>query len=194
VSTSSVVNRPEPKRAKGVYLAFVLGNAALLLPAYFIWMRYQLLETTVGDWAVLAILACLAGVAAGVRGYHLAVRTGRSRRTTVETFAVVALVYAVGVGGAILLAANAWLDSSPARVLKMTVASHSSCSNRAGGAVYTLAGGPDVPTVDHTVGLRVAGCGQYSVGQHLALTIGGGALGRAWIVSLRPDTVTRSSP
>jgi len=123
VSTPFVVNRPEPKRAQGVYLAFVLGNAALLLPAYFIWMRYQLLEMTVGDWVVLAILGCLAGVAAGIHGYHFAVRTGRSRRTTVETLAGVAVVYAIGVGGAILLAANAWADSSPARVLKMTVAS-----------------------------------------------------------------------
>jgi hypothetical protein len=113
---------PRRKPAAWVELAILIISIALFVQGALFWIRYQLVRMTPGDWGAILAMGCLAAGGA----WFLWTRLGLGR-PRVKTCAGAGL-FGMLVGGGGLLAANAWLDASPERVLAVRVLTRPSCS------------------------------------------------------------------
>ncbi len=174
-----------PKRSNLAATAFVVGYLGAAWLVYFLWYRFQFVESRSSDYVVLAV------VAFGIPILGLA-RQAQKEQVTVPQFITRAparrmffggVVLTALLGGALIRTINALLDPHSGQTFP-TVITQASCGRAAS---LSLRGAPSLPTTNNAMTLNLfvvsTTCEDAHLGDTVLVRIKPGLLGRSWIAA-----------
>jgi len=185
-----------PKRSPLATTAFVVGYIATAWFVYFLWCRFQFVESRPSDYVVLAVVAFaipILVVVSHVQKEPVTVAQYIMRAPTRGTFFGGVVLTAL-IGGAVIRTVNALLDPSSGQTFP-TVITHASCGRAAS---LSLRGAPSLPATGNAMSLNLfvlsMTCEHARLGDTVVVSLKPGLFGRSWIASyeIAHDSTRRS--